>query len=194
MKAIPVDWLGTRRGTALWLLVQEMTDRDVTRIISALIYATTLSRLERETTTPDDDTYLVWHHASQQARFVTLSKERWCTACELRSSFPEPLSHRILPSSTVPNSRLVRLAPVGRRDPRKAGQLFVRVLDGQSRTLDPQSDDTVCELILELATKEKMRVHGMRLVFGGRILPHNLPVTELPCHVTIHLVLALRGD
>lgn len=74
-------------------------------------------------------------------------------------------------------------------------QIFVKSINGKSRTLTVNPTDTVATIKQQIKDKEGIEVGEQRLIFGGKNLEDNRTMQDynIGAESTIHLVLRVRG-
>ncbi len=74
-------------------------------------------------------------------------------------------------------------------------QIFVKSINGKSRTIDVNSTDTIASLKQKLQEKEGIAVDEQRLIYSGKSLENEktLESYNVGADATLHLVLKVRG-
>lgn len=74
-------------------------------------------------------------------------------------------------------------------------QIFVKSINGKSRTLTINPTDTIATIKRQLQEKEGINPEEQRLIFGGKNLEDNRTLQDynIGAESTIHLVLRVRG-
>lgn len=74
-------------------------------------------------------------------------------------------------------------------------QIFVKSINGKSRTLTVNPTDTIGSIKQQLKDKEGISTEEQRLIFGGKNLDDakSLQDYNINAEATLHLVLRVRG-
>lgn len=74
-------------------------------------------------------------------------------------------------------------------------QVFIKSLNGKTRTVDVQQTTTVAELKVQIQEKEGIAPNEQRLIYAGKNLDDTRTMADynLSADSTLHLVLRVRG-
>ena len=74
-------------------------------------------------------------------------------------------------------------------------QIFVKSINGKSRTLDVNTTDTIAQIKQQMAEKEGIAAEEQRLIFAGKNLDDTKTLQDYNINAdsTIHLVLRVKG-
>ena len=74
-------------------------------------------------------------------------------------------------------------------------QIFVKSINGKSRTLDVNTTDTIASIKQQMAEKEGVAAEEQRLIFAGKNLDDTKTLQDynISAESTIHLVLRVKG-
>jgi len=74
-------------------------------------------------------------------------------------------------------------------------QIFIKTLTGRKQTFNFEPDNQVLAVKQALQEKEGIQVDQIRLIFSGKQLADDKPLSEynIQAGATIHMVLQLRG-
>jgi hypothetical protein len=74
-------------------------------------------------------------------------------------------------------------------------QIFVKSINGKSRTLDVNATDSIASIKQQMAEKEGVSAEEQRLIFAGKNLDDTKTLQDynINAESTIHLVLRVKG-
>lgn len=74
-------------------------------------------------------------------------------------------------------------------------QIFVKSINGKTRTVQVESTDTVKAVKQKIAEAEGIQVDEQRLIYAGKNLEDNKTMSDynIGSETTLHLVLRVRG-
>lgn len=74
-------------------------------------------------------------------------------------------------------------------------QIFVKSINGKSRTLEVNPESTIADIKQQLQDKEGLNPEEQRLIFGGKNLEDTRKLSDynIQAESTLHLVLRVRG-